>query len=174
MLEINSLDAITVIPIVFTTIVTLFYVSCLFYLIKKYYKKTKEIEERPIPHFSFLGEEALSVFHYFHNSAKYGDCVFLKANTVPEFFTVVEKRFLKNGIFATSHFTKMIAEIISINYTKGVRTTVVRYNGFVKETEDSNYKGFEEYWHFVDNKTNGWMLFNITQSYKNNKPLIGD
>lgn len=175
MLDAKSLELLMLFSAVF---VIVFVIVFFYHIFEVFYKPIKEEKEKVcekefIP-FQDLMEESLTILHYFHNAVMYGDSDFIKSNVLPEFFTVVEKRFLKNGIFATSHFTKMIAEIISVNYSKGVRTIVVRYNGFVKETKDSNYKGFEEYWHFVDNKTNGWVLSNITQNYKNNKPVTGD
>lgn len=175
MLDAKSLEMLVLSSAVF---VIVFVIVFFYHIFEVFYKPIKEEKEKAyekefIP-FQDLMEESLTILHYFHNAVMYGDSDFIKSNVLPEFFTVVEKRFCQGGVFSTSHFTKMIAEIISVNYSKGVRTIVVRYNGFVKETKDSNYKGFEEYWHFVDNKTNGWVLSNITQNYKNNKPVTGD
>ena len=176
MLEINVLKILSWFPIVLSIIITIVFIGYCYRAIKAYYKKEEQekVCEKHLVSFQDLIEEALTILHYFHNATKYGDFDFIKSNVLPEFFTVVEKRFCQGSVFSTSHFTKMIAEIISVNYSKGVSTIVVRYNGFVKETEGSNYKPFQEYWHFVDNKTNGWVLSNITQNYKNNKPVTGD
>lgn len=175
MLDAKSLEMLVLSSAVF---VIVFVIVFFYHIFEVFYKPIKEEKEKAcekefIP-FQDLMEESLTILHYFHNAVMYGDSDFIKSNVLPEFFTVVEKRFCQGGVFSTSHFTKMIAEIISVNYSKGVRTIVVRYNGFVKETEDSNYKPFQEYWYFVDNKTNGWVLSNITQNYKNNKPVTGD